>query len=117
MPEEAANAWLKEHPDVLEGWLEGVTTFEGEPGLPAVKEHLGISSRALPEQGLPGPRVAVHASVARIDSGGRSGVLAGGMTVAAHAAPRPDRADDGLLERPLVLRVVVPLHSGRRLAS
>jgi glycine betaine/proline transport system substrate-binding protein len=41
-PEDAANAWLKEHPDVLEGWLEGVTTFEGEPGLPAVKEHLGI---------------------------------------------------------------------------
>jgi hypothetical protein len=34
---------LKAHPDVLGGWLEGVTTFEGEPGLPAVKEQLGIS--------------------------------------------------------------------------
>jgi glycine betaine/proline transport system substrate-binding protein len=42
-PETAAGAWLKEHPDVLDGWLEGVTTFEGEPGLPAVKEHLGLS--------------------------------------------------------------------------
>ncbi len=42
-PETAAGAWLKEHADVLDGWLEGVTTFEGEPGLPAVKEHLGIS--------------------------------------------------------------------------
>jgi glycine betaine/proline transport system substrate-binding protein len=42
-PNTAAAAWLKEHPDVLEGWLEGVTTFDGEPGLPAVKEHLGIS--------------------------------------------------------------------------
>jgi glycine betaine/proline transport system substrate-binding protein len=42
-PEDAAGAWLKEHPDVLESWLEGVTTFEGEPGLPAVKEHFGIS--------------------------------------------------------------------------
>jgi glycine betaine/proline transport system substrate-binding protein len=41
--EDAASAWLKEHPDVLEGWLEGVTTIEGEPGLAAVKEHLGIS--------------------------------------------------------------------------
>jgi glycine betaine/proline transport system substrate-binding protein len=41
--EDAASAWLKEHPEVLESWLEGVTTFEGEPGLPAVKEHLGIS--------------------------------------------------------------------------
>jgi glycine betaine/proline transport system substrate-binding protein len=42
-PEDAASGWLKEHSDVLDGWLEGVTTFEGEPGLPAVKEHLGIS--------------------------------------------------------------------------
>jgi glycine betaine/proline transport system substrate-binding protein len=42
-PDGAASAWLKAHPDVFEGWLEGVTTFEGEPGLPAVKEHLGIS--------------------------------------------------------------------------
>jgi glycine betaine/proline transport system substrate-binding protein len=42
-PNTAAAAWLKEHPEVVEGWLEGVTTFEGEPGLPAVKEHLGLS--------------------------------------------------------------------------
>jgi glycine betaine/proline transport system substrate-binding protein len=42
-PEDAAGAWLEKHPDVLDGWLDGVTTFEGEPGLPAVKEHLGIS--------------------------------------------------------------------------
>jgi glycine betaine/proline transport system substrate-binding protein len=42
-PNAAASAWLKEHPDVVESWLEGVTTFEGEPGLPAVEEHLGIS--------------------------------------------------------------------------
>ena len=42
-PNTAAAAWLKEHPDVVEGWLEGVMTFEGEPGLPAVQEHLGIS--------------------------------------------------------------------------
>jgi glycine betaine/proline transport system substrate-binding protein len=42
-PNRAAAAWLTDHPEVLEGWLEGVTTFEGEPGLPAVKEHLGVS--------------------------------------------------------------------------
>jgi glycine betaine/proline transport system substrate-binding protein len=42
-PNDAAAAWLKEHPEVVEGWLEGVSTFEGEPGLPAVKEHLGTS--------------------------------------------------------------------------
>jgi glycine betaine/proline transport system substrate-binding protein len=42
-PEDAASAWLVDHPDVLESWLDGVTTFEGKPGLPAVKEHLGVS--------------------------------------------------------------------------
>ena len=41
-PEAAAHGWLEEHPEVLETWLDGVTTFEGEPGLPAVKEHLGV---------------------------------------------------------------------------
>jgi glycine betaine/proline transport system substrate-binding protein len=40
---EAATDWLKQHPDVLNGWLDGVTTVDGKPGLPAVKEHLGIS--------------------------------------------------------------------------
>jgi len=42
-PEAAASGWLQENPQVLDGWLDGVSTFEGEPGLPAVKEHLGIS--------------------------------------------------------------------------
>jgi glycine betaine/proline transport system substrate-binding protein len=42
-PEAAASSWLEAHPEVLDSWLQGVTTFEGEPGLPAVKEHLGIS--------------------------------------------------------------------------
>ena len=42
-PEAAARSWLEEHPEVLETWLDGVTTFEGEPGLPAVKEDLGSS--------------------------------------------------------------------------
>ena len=44
-PEAAATSWLEEHPDVLDAWLDGVTTVEGDPGLPAVKEHLGISYR------------------------------------------------------------------------
>ncbi|MEX0759572.1 MAG: choline ABC transporter substrate-binding protein [Tistlia sp.] len=41
-PEAAAEAWLKENSDVLDGWLEGVTTVEGEPGLPAVRSALGL---------------------------------------------------------------------------
>jgi glycine betaine/proline transport system substrate-binding protein len=42
-PETAAAAWLKAHPAVLDGWLDGVTTVDGNPGLPAVKAHLGLS--------------------------------------------------------------------------
>ena len=41
-PEDAATAWLQNNPGVLESWLEGVTTFDGEEGLPAVKAHLGL---------------------------------------------------------------------------
>ena len=41
---DAALAWLRENPDVLDGWLAGVTTLDGQEGLPAVKEHLGIGS-------------------------------------------------------------------------
>jgi glycine betaine/proline transport system substrate-binding protein len=41
-PEDAAAAWLKAHPDVLGPWLNGVTTLDGAPGLPAVEEALGL---------------------------------------------------------------------------
>ncbi len=39
-PREAANAYLKDHDDVLKAWLEGVTTKEGESALPAVQAAL-----------------------------------------------------------------------------
>jgi glycine betaine/proline transport system substrate-binding protein len=39
-PGAAAKAWLKEHPDVLDAWLDGVTTVDGKPGLEAVKASL-----------------------------------------------------------------------------
>nr|WP_298415694.1 choline ABC transporter substrate-binding protein [uncultured Halomonas sp.] len=41
-PREAARSWLQDNPEVLDAWLEGVTTVKGEPGLPAVKEFIGI---------------------------------------------------------------------------
>ena len=41
-PDEAARAWLSANPDALDGWLDGVTTFRGEPGLAAVKNDLGV---------------------------------------------------------------------------
>ncbi|MGK0545048.1 choline ABC transporter substrate-binding protein [Halomonas cupida] len=41
-PEEAAQDYLKANPALLEAWLEGVNTADGEPALPAVKVSLGI---------------------------------------------------------------------------
>jgi glycine betaine/proline transport system substrate-binding protein len=41
-PEDAARDYLKAHPEVLEGWLAGVTTADGEDGLAAVKEELDL---------------------------------------------------------------------------
>ncbi|MGP9498114.1 choline ABC transporter substrate-binding protein [Halomonas sp. AOP43-D1-4] len=39
-PRVAANRYLKEHDDLLAAWLEGVTTRDGEPALPAVQAAL-----------------------------------------------------------------------------
>ena len=41
-PDDATKAWLLANPGVLDGWLDGVTTVDGKPGLPAVKAHLGL---------------------------------------------------------------------------
>ncbi|WP_137391751.1 choline ABC transporter substrate-binding protein [Rhodoligotrophos defluvii] len=38
---DAASAWLKQHPEVLDDWLEGVKTFDGQDGREAVKGKLG----------------------------------------------------------------------------
>jgi glycine betaine/proline transport system substrate-binding protein len=38
----AAEEWLKAHPDAWTAWLDGVTTFDGKPGLDAVKASLGL---------------------------------------------------------------------------
>lgn len=41
-PADAALAWIKENPAAIGPWLDGVTTFDGQPGLDAVKAALGI---------------------------------------------------------------------------
>ncbi|EAR49744.1 putative glycine betaine-binding abc transporter protein [Oceanicola granulosus HTCC2516] len=41
-PREAAEAWLKDNPEVLETWLEGVSTLDGGEALPAAKEAFGL---------------------------------------------------------------------------
>lgn len=43
-PRDVARAYLVANPEVLDDWLEGVTTSEGDDGLSAVKEALGIDS-------------------------------------------------------------------------
>ena len=44
-PRAAAAAWLHNHPAVVRTWLDGVSTFSGQPGLPAV---LTVRGRARP---------------------------------------------------------------------
>ncbi len=39
-PKEAGIAWVKDNPEIYKGWLEGVTTFGGEPALPAFEKCL-----------------------------------------------------------------------------
>ena len=41
-PTEAGAKAIKANPQRLEAWLVGVTTFDGKPGLDAVKEKLGL---------------------------------------------------------------------------
>jgi glycine betaine/proline transport system substrate-binding protein len=40
----AATQFLKAHPTLLDGWLDGVTTFDGHPGSEAVRRELTASS-------------------------------------------------------------------------
>lgn len=40
--DQAARAYLTENPDVLDAWLDGVTTLDGQPGLEAVRAELGL---------------------------------------------------------------------------
>jgi glycine betaine/proline transport system substrate-binding protein len=39
---DAASAWLKANPQVLDTWLSGVTTLDGKPGSAAVKAAVGL---------------------------------------------------------------------------
>ncbi len=41
-PAKAANAWMKDNPDFVLGWLEGVTTRDGGDAEAAVRAHLGL---------------------------------------------------------------------------
>ena len=41
-PTDAARAYLRKNPQMLDAWLAGVKTFDGKDGLPAVRAYLGM---------------------------------------------------------------------------
>ncbi len=41
-PVKVATTWLKANPAVLDKWLAGVTTYDGQDGSAAVKKHIGL---------------------------------------------------------------------------
>lgn len=41
-PENAAHNWLKANPAILDGWMTGVKTMDGNDGMAAVKKSLGM---------------------------------------------------------------------------
>ncbi len=41
-PQDAGLKAIKQNPEKLTAWLAGVTTFDGKPGLEAVKAKLGL---------------------------------------------------------------------------
>ncbi len=41
-PNAAAKKLIKSHPELVEQWLSGVTTFDGKDGTAAVKKHVGM---------------------------------------------------------------------------
>ena len=41
-PQDAAAEWLRKNPGVLDSWLAGVTNFDGENGLAAVRAGLRL---------------------------------------------------------------------------
>lgn len=41
-PVSVAKTWLKSNPQVLDTWLKGVTTYDGQDGISAVKKYIGL---------------------------------------------------------------------------
>ncbi|WP_428979094.1 choline ABC transporter substrate-binding protein [Hansschlegelia plantiphila] len=41
--DKAAEKWLKAEPEEWKGWLDGVTTLDGQPALPVVQKSLGVN--------------------------------------------------------------------------
>ena len=81
--EQKMTEWLKANPKAWEGWLSGVTTVDGMPGLEAVKKCLKLCREAAPAPPRGEDRRAVDLEV---DVGGaeRDGAREEGVEI--HAA-------------------------------
>lgn len=48
-PSQVARSWLRDHPESWREWLDGVTTRDGAPSLPAARTFLSLSPASAPD--------------------------------------------------------------------
>src|SRR5690606_17871367 len=98
-PQVVARNWLKANPAILERWLDGATTFNGEDGLSAVRRHIGLQGRRQGER---------HMFKKTL----RTAALALGLSTGAQAADQPTLTSgyvDGWDESVAAVHVVVDI--------
>ena len=66
LPPVAAAAWMKAHPQIVNGWLEGVATFDGRPALAGALEEGQHVSRFSFESWISGHKIPVGDAVAML---------------------------------------------------
>jgi glycine betaine/proline transport system substrate-binding protein len=101
-PEHAAAVWMKTHPQVVSGWLEGVSTLDGRPALATSLETAKPSTRFSFEHWVTEHKIPVGDGVAflieYVKTHGKSAFDAvssilracvEGLTVLLHAVPAP----------------------------
>jgi len=64
-PDDAAAAWLEKHPKVLDGWLEGVTTFDGRPAREALARPVRVVSSSAFDGWVTSHKIPVGDTVTR----------------------------------------------------
>lgn len=65
-PEAAARAWMQAHPQVVAGWLQGVSTFDGRPALTALRAGARDGGVRGFERWMGGHKIPVGDAVARV---------------------------------------------------
>jgi glycine betaine/proline transport system substrate-binding protein len=65
-PETAAAAWIRSHPEVLSGWLEGVRALDGTPALEALQSHTKRATVRNADQWIVDHKIPVGDYMARL---------------------------------------------------